>query len=121
MVSVYHYADNAIKRLSIKELGQCLRQQDGIIWVDLENPDDAEEETLLVSLFDFHPLSIEDLQRGKEEEGHLPKVEDFAEYLFVILNPVEMINGSSERPSRVNLKTSQLSAFLSARTLVTHH
>jgi len=123
MVSIYHYTDNIVRKLNIKELGHCLRQSDGILWVDLENPDEAEEETLLVALFDFHPLSVEDAQRGRKEDGHLPKVEDFGEYLFVILNPVDV-----ERPGEngvqdagVEIRTCQLSAYLSKRTLVTHH
>ena len=123
MLSIYYYLNNEIRKLSIKELSQCLQQSEGILWADLEDPLEAEEETLLVSLFDFHPLAIEDCQKGKEEEGHLPKVEDFANYLFVIFNPVESVNLSeSQRASpRFEIKTSQLSAFLSKRALVTHH
>ena len=123
MVSIYHYTNNEIKKLTIKELGHCLQQPDGVLWVDLENPDEAEEETLLVSLFDFHPLSIEDTQRGKDEEGHLPKVEDFADYLFVIFNPVEAADPADGADQRTGLqvKTTQLSAYLSTKALVTHH
>jgi magnesium transporter len=123
MVTIYHYLNNEIKKLSIKELSQSLQQQEGMIWVDLESPSDAEEETLLVALFDFHPLAIEDTQRGMDEGGHLPKVEDFGDYLFVIFNPVE--NAGAAEGSRnghaLEIKTSQLSAFLSKRALVTHH
>ena len=123
MISIYHCTGNAVRKLTIKELQQTLQQQDGVLWVDLENPDDAEEETLLVSLFDFHPLSIEDAQRGKGEEGHIPKVEDFDDYLFVILNPVDVIDNrqTEERPTNLETRTSQLSSFLSQRALVTHH
>jgi len=123
MVSIYHYTNKEIKKLTIKELGQCLREPDGVLWVDLENPDDAEEETLLVSLFDFHPLSIEDTQRGKDEEGHLPKVEDFSDYLFVIFNSVEVVSpkNDADQHAGVEIRTSQLSAYLSTKALVTHH
>jgi len=92
-----------------------------MLWVDLEDPHEAEEETVLVSLFDFHPLSIDDAQKGREEEGHLPKVEEFNNYLFVIFNPVEGWSKSSLGEGRDAIKTSQLSAFLSKRALVTHH
>jgi magnesium transporter len=122
MVSIYHYIDSVIRKLTIKELGQGITKPEGIFWIDLENPDDAEEETLLVSLLDFHPLSIEDAQRGREEEGHLPKVEDFGDYLFVILNPVEASIAEGRQPRfPVEVRTSQLSAYLSDRVLVTHH
>jgi magnesium transporter len=123
VVSILHYINNEIKKLSIKELSQCLPQNEGMLWIDLENPLEAEEETLLVSLLDFHPLAIEDCQKGREEEGHLPKVEDFADYLFVIFNPVESTNHTEgmRTAHKVQITTSQLSAFLSKRVLVTHH
>jgi magnesium transporter len=91
-------------------------------WVDLADPQEAEEETLLVSLLDFHPLAIEDCQKGTEEEGHLPKVEDFGEFLFIIFNPIELVNGKGGGSrERIEIRTSQLSAFLTKRVLVTHH
>ncbi len=122
MVTTLYFCSNEIRRLSIKELSQVLRQPDGILWVDMEDPLEAEEETLLVSLFDFHPLAIEDCQSGRQEVGHLPKVEDFGEYLFIIFNPVEGGNHAGRsRQVKVEIRTSQLSAFLSRRLLVTHH
>ena len=123
MVTILQYLNNEIKRLTIKELSQVLQQPDGVLWVDLENPTDAEEETLLVGLLDFHPLAIEDCQGGKEEEGHLPKVEDFGDYLFIIFSPIERADdlGTVHTQRRIDIRTSQLSAFLSRRILVTHH
>ncbi len=123
MVSILQYIDGEIRRLTLKELSQCLSSPEGILWVDLENPLEAEEETLLVSVFDFHPLAIEDTQRGADEEGHLPKVEDFGDYLFIIFNPVEASATASSDDSRggFEIRTTQLSAFLSKRALVTHH
>jgi magnesium transporter len=123
MVSILQYINGEIRRLTLKELSQCLTSPEGILWVDLENPLEAEEETLLVSVFDFHPLAIEDTQRGADEEGHLPKVEDFGDYLFIIFNPVEASATASSDDSRggFEIRTTQLSAFLSKRALVTHH
>lgn len=121
MVNIYHYLNNAVKKISIKELNQYLQQPEGVIWVDLEDPQEAEEETLLISLLDYHPLAIEDCQNGKEEEGHLPKVEDFDDHLFIIFNPVESVVAEDEGRKRMEIKTSQVSAFLSKKILVTHH
>jgi Mg2+ and Co2+ transporter CorA len=72
MVSIFHFLNGEIKKLTIKEFSQACRQPDGVMWIDLDDPSDAEEETLLVSLLDIHPLAIEDTQRGMiEEEGRL--------------------------------------------------
>jgi magnesium transporter len=122
MVSILHHLNGEIKKLSIKEFSHVCHQPDGVVWIDFEDPSDAEEETLLVSLLDVHPLAIEDAQRGKEEEGHLPKVEDFGDYLFIIFNPIERKDGHTERSTqKLEIRTSQLSAFLFKRVLVTHH
>jgi len=123
MLSIFQYINNEIRKLSIKELAQSLQKGEGILWVDMEDPSEAEEETLLVSLFDFHPLAIDDCQHGREEEGHLPKVEDFSDYLFVIVNPVEPPSTVEKQQiaERFEIRTAQLSAFLSKRALVTHH
>jgi magnesium transporter len=124
MVTVYQFQAGEIRKLTLKELSHSLQQAaDGFLWVDLDDPNEAEEETVLLSLFDFHPLAIEDCRHGKEEEGHLPKVEEFGDYLFVIFNPVETAQPSevSRTSYKLNIKTAQLSAFLSRRALVTHH
>lgn len=123
MVSILHHLNGEIKKLSIKEFSQVCRQREGVVWIDFEDPSDAEEETLLVSLLDVHPLAIEDAQRGKDEEGHLPKVEDFGDYLFIIFNPIERRNshGDEHSAEKLEIRTSQLSAFLFKRVLVTHH
>jgi len=123
MVSIYCFLNNEIRRLSLKELAASLRQPEGIFWVDLDDPIEAEEETILVSLFDVHPLAIEDCQNGKEEEGHLPKVEEYDDCLFIIFNPIE--NGLPPSALKTGqfpeIRTTQLSAFLSKRALITHH
>jgi magnesium transporter len=121
MVSILHFTNGEIKKLSIKEFSQVWKQPDGVLWVDLESPSEAEEETMLVSLLDIHPLAIEDVQRGKDDEGHLPKVEDFADYLFIIFNPLERVNGNAESAGKLEIRTTQLSAFLFKGMLVTHH
>jgi magnesium transporter len=124
MVTIFHFQSGEIRKLTLKELTQHLHQRgEGLLWVDLEDPNEAEEETVLLSLFDFHPLAIEDCRHGREEEGHLPKVEDFTDYLFVIFNPVESaapLNGA-RTSYKLTIKTAQLSSFLSKRALVTHH
>jgi magnesium transporter len=123
MVTIYFYQNGDVRRLALKELHGALESHEGVVWIDMEDPNEAEEETLLVSMFCFHHLAVEDARRGADEEGHLPKVEDFGDYLFVIFNPVEGIipSGDEDHAFRFEIKTSQLSAFLMQRVLVTHH
>ena len=55
------------------------------VWVDITGPDDAEA-ALLRDLFRFHPLAIEDTRNQHQR----PKVEEYADHLFLILNPGEL-------------------------------
>jgi magnesium transporter len=123
MISVFHFRDNEIRRLTLRELTFPLQNMGGVLWIDLDDPNEAEEETVMVSLLDMHPLAIEDCQKGREDEGHLPKVEDFSDYLFIIFNPVEELAGgtSTGAQGRLEIRTTQLSACVWRRVLLTHH
>lgn len=123
MLTIYQYKNpDVVRTITLQELAQHLRDggKDGFIWVDMENPTEAEDETLLVSLFDIHPLAIEDCRRGKGEQSHLPKAEDFGRYLFTIFNPIQELPEENSR-KHIQLKTTQLSAFIFSNWLITHH
>src|SRR5207248_3972977 len=90
------------------------------------------------AFFPVHALTGEDIARPRtdpDQGSHLPKVEEFPDYLFVIVNPLPpglaeaMKTTTMEKevrppPTSVLLtrKTRpQLSAVLNERVLVTHH
>src|SRR5690349_20356914 len=63
-----------------------------VLWVDLENPTAEEEQFVFQQFFPIHLLSFEDvtrLRRFPDRPPHLPKVEEFPDYLFVIVNPLQ--------------------------------
>jgi magnesium transporter len=122
MTTICHYTPEGLRRISIKDFHRALQSNEGVLWVDMENPDEAEDETILVSLLDFHPLSIEDARRGSTEETHLPKVDEFPGYLFVVFSVVEALPGAGGSSlSGPTICTRQLSAYITSRVLVTHH
>jgi magnesium transporter len=53
------------------------------VWVDLTGPD-PEAQAALREVFRFHPLAIEDTLNQRQR----PKVEEYGDHLFLILNPV---------------------------------
>ena len=60
-------------------------------WVDLTDPTPEEEEVVFGRFLRVHALTREDVTkpRRKPEEGaHFPKVEEFPDYLFVVVNPL---------------------------------
>lgn len=134
MTTIFASIEGKTRQISIQELF-ILRNQPNfntvVLWVDLENPNEQEEETLLINFFLFHHLAVEDCQREriKPKAGdHYPKVEDYYDYLYVIFNPVEPpvelsaeLEHSDERYVSVQFPTRQMNAFLGKNFLVTHH
>ena len=115
---------------------------DRVYWIDLDDPTPEEEERVFKRFHPVHPLTLEDVtkpRRTPEEGAHLPKVEEFADYLFVIVNPLpaDVCRVPSKTPSsptphpqkgaggRSSLtrrrQRPQLSAVLTHNVLITHH
>lgn len=139
MISVLHW-DAATKACTVRErehLPQTSQDvaPDDVWWVDLVDPTPEEEQFIFGSFFRVHPLTLEDITRARadpEHGSHLPKVEEFPNYLFVIVTPLppglgEALGprkpGSPSPPSIRTLQRArpQLSAVLNHRVLVTHH
>ncbi len=80
------------------------------IWVDLFQPTTEEVRDILEVLFGFHPLAIEDCVAP----NHLPKVEDYEDYLFLVIHAVDFSR-------KDQFQTTELDLFLGKDFLVTHH
>ncbi len=87
-----------------------LKDEEELVWADFEAPTDSENE-LLTSVFNFHPLAIEDCVA----ESHLPKVDDYEEYLFLVVHGARL----SDTPGTFN--TVEANFFIGKRFLVTYH
>jgi magnesium transporter len=83
----------------------------GLLWVDLEAEPKEACEPVLRGLFSFHPLAIDDAL----EESHVPKIDDWGSYLYVVLHAVRLDQGDG-----IRLDTLELDAFLGSNYLVTH-
>jgi magnesium transporter len=94
----------------VSELKQLVASGEGVVWVHLHQCDEQEYTSILKDIFNFHPLAIEDtLSTGYQP----PKVDDFDDYLFVIVHAIET-NGETE-----DLTTEELNCFLGRNYLVT--
>lgn len=93
---------------------EAVGDRDGILWVDFEAPkgDGAREvETWLREVFQFHPLAVEDAL----EETHVPKVDDWGTYLYIVFSVPRLETGSDV------LALHELDVFLGPNYLVTFH
>src|SRR5580765_7740750 len=64
---------------------------DDVLWIDLDDPTPEEEQRVFEQFLKVHSLTLDDMTKPRREpmEGaHLPKVEEFPDYLLVIVNPL---------------------------------
>lgn len=104
--------------LTRPQMFAALGNKDGLLWVDLESPDDFENECL-VELFNFHDLAIEDCITDFSQ----PKVDDYDEYLFVVIHAVKkaLLEKQDYFCAEQRFETVELDMFLGKNYLVTYH
>ncbi|MGH2536048.1 MAG: magnesium transporter CorA family protein [Candidatus Promineifilaceae bacterium] len=97
---------------TVQELPALLGSQSGLVWLDLDSEGDLKlSEQILAQVFKFHPLAIDDALR----EVHGPKLDNWGDYLLVVLQEAVFAAGRSE------LKQTELDIFLGPSFLVTYH
>ena len=93
------------------EAMRLVRADKGLhLWVDLDDPTAEEIKLILESVFQFHPLAIEDCITPSS----LPKIEDYDDHLFIVTHAVDL--AQTER-----FTTTELNLFLGKEFLVTFH
>jgi magnesium transporter len=96
---------------SDKDIKGACESKRGLLWVDICEAT-TEDITILERDFGFHHLAVEDCMSGRV---HPPKVDDFDDYLFII---VHGINHMSESDI---VETTELRLFLGAHYVVSVH
>lgn len=103
---------------------------ESVVWIDMESPTPEEEARVLGQFLKVHPLTLEDITkpvRHPEQGPHLPKVEEFADYLFVVVNPLpdelskKVASGGKGTLKLRKADRPQLSTILTHSVLITHH
>ena len=106
-------ADGKLRtNLSEREVTTVLKDPKNLLWVDICDEPYEESQRLLNEDFKFHPLSIADAL----EETHIPKVDNWGEYLYLVLraiNPDQDLNDE--------VKTDELDVFIGDHYMVTYH
>ncbi len=95
------------------ELPVLLKDENSVIWVDLDIRDQAslaEAERLYTDVFSFHYLTIEDCREARNQ----PKVEEFPNYLFFI------VHGIKTETQTTNFITKELDGYLGKNFVVTN-
>jgi len=114
MIKSFYYKKGAELETDVSRsrMLSALGEKAGLLWVDLEAPNEFEEETL-VEIFNFHPLAVEDCIT---DQSH-PKVDDYEEYLFMVVHALTM----KQKGKHEELGTSELDIFIGENYVVTVH
>ncbi|MEX0909151.1 MAG: magnesium transporter CorA family protein [Gemmatimonadaceae bacterium] len=105
-------AGKSVRLGSVAEIRAALACGTRSMWVDLDATD-ASETALLADLFGFHPVSIDEARNPETRV----KVEEFDDYLFVIVRTVGFLEQTEDDP--YDLETVNLACFLGRNFLVT--
>jgi magnesium transporter len=97
--------------LKTEQIGDYVATGDGLIWVDIEDVTDEDGE-LLTGVFSFHPLAVADCI---SKDIHPPKIDDFDDYLFIILHGINYHTDSEI------VETTELALFLGKNYVITGH
>ena len=98
--------------LSQDQWASALLEPEGLLWVDFQGNPPDKDEMILRQVFHFHPLAIDDAL----QESHVPKVDDWSDYLYIVLHAV-----SFDLNQTPQLDTQELDIFLGKNYLITHH
>ncbi len=89
-------------------------------WADLQAATEEEIAFVFGTLLPVHPLTLEDITRQRRDPDghpHLPKVEEFDDYLFVVVNP--LLSACWPAEGEITQLTTQLTAVITATRLIT--
>ncbi|MDY6877290.1 MAG: magnesium/cobalt transporter CorA [Chloroflexota bacterium] len=110
--SLYRAQDGTIRTdLRADGFTAALQDAGGLLWVDFSGEPSEVCEPILRETFGFHPLAVDDAL----EETHVPKVDDWGQYLYLVLRGVVFDQHADEQ-----LGTPEVDVFLGKNYLVTY-
>ncbi len=110
--AVYRAADNSFSSPGPADYRALLQDPAGLLWVDLKAEPPEACEPILRDVFGFHPLAIDDALR----ESHVPKVDDWGDYLYLVIHAV-VLHADNSDP----IDTLELDIFFGPNYVVTYH
>lgn len=93
------------------EFRAALRDSRGLLWVDFVEEPPEVCKRIMEETFGFHPLAIDDAL----EETHLPKLDDWGDYLYLVLRVIEFDEHAEEQTN-----VPELDLFVGKNYVVTY-
>ena len=113
MLRALYYKGNGdlLTEISPHDYAAALQDKTGVLWVDFGGEEPQPSEDILLNVFKFHPLAIDDALH----ETHVPKVDDWEEYLYIAMHAISFTSGEDD------IEGIELDIFLGANYIITHH
>jgi magnesium transporter len=105
---VYRDGNLVAEGFPVAEISDHLEHDGSVVWLDLHDPD-MDDLAVLIDEFGLHPLAVEDAEHQHERT----KLDRYDGYLFLTAYAVHLDEETGE------LDTSELSAFITRRALIT--
>jgi magnesium transporter len=110
--SLYRTQDGQVHiNLEPSEFAAAIADERSLLWIDLVEEPPAVCEPILLETFGFHPLAVDDAL----QESHVPKVDDWGEYVYIVLHSVTWKPDGEDQ-----LQTLELDVFLGKNYVVTY-
>ena len=111
--SLYYLPGKPIrKEIPPREFPHLIRNRRGLLWVNFAS-EPAETCLPILQGFGFHPLAIDDAL----QETHAPKLDDWGNYLYIVLNYLDI----KENGGHWETQTEEMDTFLGANYIITLH
>jgi magnesium transporter len=111
--SLYYVPGQPIQKdLPPEKFRELIQNGESVLWVDFvsEPPEICQP---ILEEFGFHHLAIDDAL----QETHVPRLDDWGEYLYIVFNYMDMDLNGAAWESQVD----ELDIFLGKNYIVTHH
>src|SRR5688572_14423881 len=111
--SLYYVQGKPIQKdIPPSKFPALIQNRQGLLWVDFvgETPEICQP---ILESFGFHQLAIDDAL----EETHVPRLDDWGDYLYIVLNYMNVTKNGDDWDSHVD----ELDIFLGTNYIVTHH
>jgi magnesium transporter len=111
--SLYYFPGQSIRKdIPPQEFPKLIQNRRGLLWVDFTS-EPPETSLPVLESFKFHPLAIDDALL----ETHVPKLDDWGNYLYIVLNYMDV----KENRHTWETEVDELDIFLGQNYIVTHH
>jgi len=111
--SLYYSPGQSIRKdIPPQEFPELIQNRRGLLWVDFTS-EPPETSLPVLESFRFHPLAIDDALL----ETHVPKLDDWGNYLYIVLNYMDVKENGNTWQTEVD----ELDIFLGQNYIVTHH